>query len=293
MSNVSRIITASGYIPVTGGRVWYEVSGGGTGRPLLLLHGGPGFTHWSFEPLLALDSDRPVIVYDQLGSGESDRPDDPDLWTVARFVEELELVRSALDLSSVDILGHSWGTMLLASYLATQPAGVNSAIFSSPCLKAELWSVDQRRHIAQLPDEFREPLQSRERGEEVDDTVYERAVDAFYRRHLCRLDPWPEPVQRDFEAANLTVYETMWGPTEFEASGTLRDFDATPILRDLELPTLFTCGRYDEATPESTGYFAGCVRGSSLHVFENSGHMTYVEEPDEYLSVVRAFLDER
>ena len=96
-----------GYVNVTGGKIWYEVLGDGDGLPLITLHGGPGSTHFGFEPLQALAEDRPVVFYDQLGCGNSDRPEDPSLWRVERFVEELHILIDALGLEKFHILGHS------------------------------------------------------------------------------------------------------------------------------------------------------------------------------------------
>ena len=98
-----------GYVDVPGGKIWYEIVGGGNGLPLITLHGGPGSTHFGFEPLKALAEDRSVVFYDQLGCGNSDRPDDASLWKVERFVEELHILRDALGLDRCHILGHSWG----------------------------------------------------------------------------------------------------------------------------------------------------------------------------------------
>src|SRR5690606_37194829 len=110
-----------GFIPVTGGNVWYRISGNGPGLPLLVLHGGPGSKSSDRDPLRQLGTDRPIIHYDQLGCGKSDRPTDTALWTVERYVEELEQVIQALELEEFHLLGHSWGTMLAASYLFKKP----------------------------------------------------------------------------------------------------------------------------------------------------------------------------
>ena len=123
-----------GYINVEGGRVWYRVSGSGNETPLLLLHGGPGAPSYYLNPLDGISRDRPVIFYDQLGAGRSDRPTDTSLWTVDRYVRELGDVRAALGLDQVHILGHSWGTMLAVDYMLTQPEGVKSLILASPAI---------------------------------------------------------------------------------------------------------------------------------------------------------------
>ncbi len=285
-------------IDVPGGRIWAETLGrsevraGGGAVQLVLLHGGPGFSHYSFEPLLALASERPVVWYDQLGSGRSERPSDPSLWRVERFVEELDVLRGALGLDQVHILGHSWGTMLLAAYLATEPEGIVSAVFSSPCLDARRWTADQQLYLTALPQEQQRAIALHDAGQPHDRALYDAGVQEYNRRHLCRLDPWPDPVRRDIAAVNLEVYETMWGPTEFTATGTLREFDATPWLPSFDVPTLFTCGGFDEATPSSTAHFASLVPGARTHVFERSGHLSYVEEPEEYRRVIGSFLRE-
>jgi pimeloyl-ACP methyl ester carboxylesterase len=127
-----------GYVNVTGGKVWYEIVGSGDAIPLIVLHGGPGFTHDYLEPLGALCKERPVVFYDQLGAGKSDRPHDKSLWTVDHFVKELAQLRTALGLKRVHILGHSSGTVLLTDYALTQPQGVVSVIFSAPSTRAPL-----------------------------------------------------------------------------------------------------------------------------------------------------------
>ena len=148
--------TDEGRIKVTGGEVWYRRTGDGDRPPLLLLHGGPGASSLAGDLWLGdLPATRQVVLYDQLGSGRSDRPHDRSLWTVERFVAELGQVRNALGLDDVHVLGHSWGAMLLASYLATGPSGVRTATFSSPCLDAQQWARDQLGHLEALPQDVR------------------------------------------------------------------------------------------------------------------------------------------
>jgi proline iminopeptidase len=286
--------TQEGFIEVPGGRVWYVRMGedrqGAT--PLLVLHGGPGNTH---EPLkLALDvlaDDRPVIFYDQLGSGNSERPDDLSLWRTERFVEELVCVREVLGLNEVHLLGHSWGTMLAASYLTGgRHSGVRSVIFSSPCLSAERWKQDADLFLAQLPEEVQQTIARNEAEGTTQSEEYQEAMKEYYQRHVCRLEPYPEILTKSREKANKDIYMTMWGPSEFCPLGNLKTYDITPDLHKIHIPSLFICGRHDEAAPESTQYYSSLVPGSGFHVFENSAHVSYLEETDEYLRVVRGFL---
>ena len=279
-----------GRIPVTGGQVWYRAEGDGDGVPLLALHGGPGSDSGAFaDGPRYLGDDRRVVVYDQLGSLRSDQPDDVALWTVERFVEELGQVRAALGLDEVHLLGHSWGSMLAASYLATRPAGVRSVVFSSPCISARDWRGDQLAWAEQLPADVREVITRAEAEGTTDSAEYEEAMLVYYRRHVCRLDPWPPVVEQMFADMNTDVYGHMWGPSEFTVTGTLRDFDATPVLRELDLPVLFVCGEHDEAAPSTVRRHAALVPRARVEVVADASHMTMLEQPDAYWRIVRDF----
>ncbi|WP_422122442.1 proline iminopeptidase-family hydrolase [Planococcus sp. X10-3] len=280
-----------GFIEVTGGSVWYRVTGKGPGIPLLLLHGGPGMKSSDSDPLRQLGTDRPVIQYDQLGCGKSDRPTDTALWTVERYVEELEQVVEALGLKEFHLLGHSWGTILAASYLFKKPSGVRSVIFSGPALDANRWEQNQRDYLKDFPKDIQETIEQSEREGMTNTAEYNEAKKAFYKRHICRVDPWPKELADDLKAVNRQIYNYMWGASEFTVNGTLKGFDATDRLPEIEIPALFSCGRYDEATPEATEYYAGLVPDAEFHVFENSAHMPAIEEPEAYVEVVREWVN--
>lgn len=279
-----------GFVQVTGGKVWYRVVGTGQGAPLLLLHGGPGFSSHYLDPLRLLSDERPVVFYDQLGAGRSERPADVRLWRVERFVEELAQLRKALGLTRVHILGHSWGTQLAVDYLLTKPQGVRSVVLSSPALSIPRWIQDADRLRRTLPPEMQEVMARHEKAGTTDSEEYQGATMAYYRRYLCRLDPWPKEVEDSFAGFNPAVYGTMWGPSEFYATGNLKDYDRTARLRDIRVPVLFTAGRYDEATPETTRWYHELTPGSSFIVFESSAHMAMVEETDRYVDVIREFI---
>ncbi|MED4782527.1 proline iminopeptidase-family hydrolase [Brevibacillus choshinensis] len=283
-----------GYIEVTGGKVWYNLVGEGNKEktPLIVLHGGPGNTHDPLQSALhVLADERHVIFYDQLGSGNSDRPTDDSLWKTERFVEELMDIRKALDLDEVHILGHSWGTMLAATYLINRkPAGVKSVIFSSPCLSAERWKQDADQFLAQLPEDVQQTIARHEEQGTTDSKEYQDAMKEYYSRHVCRIDPLPAVMVESRPKGNKDIYMKMWGPSEFCPTGNLKTFDYTPKLHEINIPSLFVCGRYDEAAPESTQYYQSLVPDSEFHVFEKSSHVSYLEETEAYVEVVRAFL---
>lgn len=287
-------ITAAteGKIAVSGGKVWYRVVGREkAGVPVLMVHGGPGAPHDYLEPLAALADERPVIFYDQLGCGNSDRPDDTALWTTARFVEELAAVRAALGLEELHILGQSWGTMLAVEYmLAKKPRGVRSLVLTAPFLSAPLWIADQRAYLAAMPAEVRQVVAEAEAKGDYESPAYQEAVMAFYRKHLCLLDPWPEPMQRTFEKMGVPVYLSMFGPSEFTATGSLKDTDLVDRLGEITVPALFTCGSQDEATPATTRLYQRALPGAELAVFADASHQHHLEKLDEYLAAVRGFL---
>jgi proline iminopeptidase len=283
-----------GYIEVRGGRIWYRSVGQGRGGvPLLVLHGGPGIPHDYLEPLEPLGDERPVIFYDQLGCGNSDRPDDPDLWTIERFTDEIDLVRAFLRLDTVHILGQSWGSMLATDYMLTRkPTGVKSLIFSGPCLSVSLWQADQRAYLAQMDQSVREVIARKEAARDTDSPEYQEAVMRFYQRHVCRLDPWPECLNRTLEKFGRQVYETMWGPSEFSVSGPLAGYERAERLREIPAPVLFTCGRHDEATPDTTALYHRMQANpmSEFVVFEDASHVHHLEKTERYLAVARDFL---
>lgn len=284
-----------GFVEVTGGKVWYQIHDKNTNNaPVIVLHGGPGSSHWSLQGLSELSDVRPIILYDQLGCGKSDRPTDHSLWNLDRFIEELHQLKEALGLEQFHLLGHSWGTTLAVAYYLKHPEGIQSIIFSSPCLSAPLWAEDQKRNLTKLPIEVQTIIKESEANETTDSDAYKEATKVFNDNFVCRMSEEEKPafLKEGAQYRNSEVYNIMWGASEFHVAGNLKDFDCTSDLKHVSIPTLYTCGRYDEATPESTEYFSSLTPGSKFHVFEKSAHMPYIEETNEYLRVMRNFLAE-
>jgi proline iminopeptidase len=279
-----------GYVNVTGGRVWYQVVGAGNATPLLVLHGGPGFPHDYLEPLAALCHERPVVFYDQLGCGKADRPKDKSLWRVDRFVDELAKVRATLGLRRVHILGHSWGTMLLTDYMLTKPDGVQSVVFSDPAISMPQFAKDAARYRKALPPEVLTTLTRHEQMGSTACPEYQGAVLEYYRRHVCRLNPYPDALELTMAGVGEDVYNTMNGPNEFYVVGNLKDYDRTARLHEIQQPALFICGRFDETSPEATEIYHKQMPGSEMIVFEKSAHLPVLEETDGYVAAVREFV---
>jgi proline iminopeptidase len=256
----------------------------------LLLHGGPGAPSYYLKPLAALADERPVIFYDQLGAGHSDQVSDTTLWKTERFVQEIEALRKALNLTEIHLLGHSWGTILGAEYLFTRPSGVRSVIFASPALSMNRWvqDTDSLRHL--LPDSVQAVIDQHEAAGTFEDPAYQEATMLFYQQFLARKQPWSADIDSTFSQMNPSLYGYMNGPSEFTITGTLKEYDATPRLGELALPTLFTTGEFDEATPATVRYYHSLVPGSQLAIIEDSGHLTMHDAPERNVAVVRDFL---
>jgi len=282
--------TKEGKIKIDGYQVWYRRVGNG-GIPLLTLHGGPGAGHDYLEPLEGLATDRSVIFYDQLGCGKSDQPDDRSLWRIERFVAEVNTVRQALGLEQIHLLGQSWGGWLAIEYMLSHPQGVVSLILASTSASLPQFVAETTRLKAELPLEIYQTLQRYEAMGDYHHPDYEAAVLEFYKRHVCRLDPWPEPLLRT--VANLNgnaVYETMNGPNEFIVIGNLKNWDRTDRLSEITVPTLITVGHYDELTPTCAETLHRGIPNSRTVIFEESAHLAHLEEADRYLQVVADFI---
>lgn len=286
-----------GFVSFHGYNVWYRTVGDRDepGKlPLICLHGGPGAPHDYLEPLEAMAvTGRRVILYDQLGCGNSDQPHNPSMWTVDLFVEEIDVVRRALGLERVHILGHSWGGMLAMEYALTQPSGLASLVVADSPASMSQWVSEANRLRAELPPEVQQTLLEHEAAGTVDSPEYQEATMVFYRRHLCRLDPFPECVNRTFEklGQNPEVYHTMNGPSEFHIIGALKEWNIVSRLAEIRVPTLVIGGRYDEATPAITETVHRGIPGSEWVIFENSSHLPHVEESERYLQVLGEFLN--
>jgi proline-specific peptidase len=291
------IPTKEGFVPFRGYNTWYRIVGDQEvpGKlPLLCLHGGPGAGHDYIEPIGAMaDTGRRVIFYDQLGCGNSDHPHNPSMWTVELFVEEVDVIRKALGLQQVHILGQSWGGMLGMEYALTGPSGLASLTVANSPASMPMWVSEANRLRNELPPEVQQTLLKHEAAGTTDSPEYIEAELVFYNRHVCRLETWPECVNRTFEKLekNPEVYHTMNGPSEFHVIGTLKDWDIVDQLGEIDVPTLVIGGRYDEATPYITETIHRGIPGSEWVVFEDSSHMPHVEEPELYMQVLDGFLN--
>ncbi len=283
-------LPGQGFIDVPGGPVWYRVAGNGPGIPLLVLHGGPGGTSCGYALLEPLGDTRPVVRYDQLGTGRSGRPEDPSLWDVENFVEELDVIRKELGLEKMHLLGHSWGGSLAAAYvLAKGTQGIASVTLSSPLLSTPLWIADANYLRQQLPEDVQQVLTEHERAGTTESKEYREATQVFYRRHIYAGERPEQSVTCAGAPWSKVIYEHMWGPTEFYATGNLLDFDVTGRLHEIDVPVLFITGEFDEARPETVGKFQKLIPGSRFEIIQDAGHGTLSKKPDQYRQILRDF----
>lgn len=280
-----------GRIDVPGGRVWYR-SLGENGTPLLCLHGGPGFPHDYLEALAQIAGERRVIFYDQLGCGNSDRPSDTSLWTVDRFVAELVAVRAALGLERVHLLGNSWGGMLALQYTLDRQPALDSLVLVGAPASMPRWSRDCAELLEEEPAEVRETIRRHEASGFTGCPEYQAATLGFYRKHVCRLRPWPVGLERAYAAAGYEVYHTMIGPSEFTVTGSLKEWDVTERLGEIGVPTLLIGGRHDECRPGHLEDMRRRIPGSRMVTVEDASHLCFAEQWDAFHAELTGFLAE-
>jgi proline-specific peptidase len=281
-----------------GHEVYYRLFGSGD-ETLVGLHGGPGADHRYLTRLGELAGDGlQVLLYDQLGSGRSDVPDDPSLWTVPRFVEELEVVRKELGLGRVHVLGQSWGGMLALQYALDHPEGVRSLVLSNTASSvAECFRGMTQLRLDLGADLFTQMVMHEGSGD-VESDAYKAMVTQLYVRHLRRSTPFEvERSIREFEEVMAPLmdvgpaYFAMWGPHEFLLTGSLADWDVTDRLGEITAPTLILCGWYDEVDLRCHRILADGIADNEFLIFGNSSHVTILEkEGDAYLGVVKDFV---
>ena len=281
-----------GFIPVPGGPVWYKVTGTGDGLPLLVLHGGPGGTSCGYTLLDKLGDQRPIIRYDQLGSGRSGRPDDVSLWTTERFVEELHVLRQALELEQFHLLGHSWGGALAAAYVIEKGTdGIASVILSSPLLSTPQWIEDANYPRSLMPADIQATLTTHEEAGTIDSDEYQAASAEFYARHVSYGEAQEQRTGCEGAPNNSFIYNFMWGPTEFRATGNLVDFDVTNRLQEIDVPVLFMTGEFDEARPTTVAGFQQKIPGAQMIIIKDVAHASLSRAPETYRQALEKFLD--
>jgi len=285
------IEVTTGCVHSAAGRLWWKRLDPSTGAvPIVLLHGGPGMPSYYLEPFEALADERPVIFYDQLGCGRSDLTPDPSCYTLASFVADLHTLTDALGLRTFHLLGHSWGGMLALAYTASSPERVASLVLSSPLVDVAAWCEDAADLVQRLPESVRRGIEDSGSEPGIPSPAYRAAEAEFYRRHFCRLDPWPETLQRTMAELGTESYETMWGPNEFTLAGNLRGQNLSSVVEGLTVPNLWLCGSEDEARPTTVRRFSELNPLGRYGEFPGGTHCGHLEQSADYIAAVRRFL---
>ena len=274
-----------GVVPFGKWQTWYRIVGDlASATPLICLHGGPGSSHHYFGRLEALAArGRPVVVYDQVGCGGSSRPPVDEL-DVDAFVEELANLRARLAIEEAFVLGTSWGGMLAIEYALTQPGGLRGLVLNSTLVDARTWADEAARLRDELPEGYATAL----RTLDVDDPAYKEAEGISNARHFCRLTDAPE-MDRLYEARNIEVYRSMWGPNEWTMTGKLAGWDVRHRAHEITVPVLLTAGRYDMCTPAVFKQLLEAFPTARSAIFENSSHTPYLEEADAFVETAESF----
>ena len=287
-------------VPVEGGRVWVSVNGDlkAARAPVVFIHGGPGGTHAGFGGLTALADQRAVILYDQLDSGLSEHPGDPANWRVARFVGELEAIRKALRVERWHVVGWSWGSAIALEYAAIHPDHVSSTVLGGTFISTPHWILGTNLLIRDLAPEVQRDILACQGDVRPPAITCKAAEKAFSAAYAGRPDaPPPSPEARAYfervrgKRLNEKLYNSMWGPSEFSARGSLVGYDATPLLAKIDgKRALFMIGQYDEARLETVRDFVRLTSGAELAVIPGGSHAALWERPVETEGLLRGWL---
>lgn len=281
-------------VPVVGGKykVWTKKVGSGPVK-VLLLHGGPGFSH---EYLEAMESFLPqagieMYYYDQLGCGNSDQPDDPSLWTLPRYLEELEEVRVGLGLDNFVLYGHSWGGVLGIEYALTHQRHLRGLVISNMTagMQSLLKHLDTIKQ--QLPPASLAKLLELEAKEAFDSPEYQQIMmEDLYPKVICRTTPWPEPVERAFRHVNAKIYNQMQGKSEFLMTGNLKDWERWDSLHQIKVKTLAIGAQYDEMNPDDIRKMASLMPRGRAVICEQGSHLCMWDAQAFYFEQLLKFL---
>lgn len=281
----SRRVKVDGYDVVT-----YSY---GTGDEVVfLLNGGPGLPcNYLRDPHLSLvDEGYRVVTYDQLGCGASDRPEDSSLWTIDRYVEEVDTVREALSIQQCHLIGHSWGGWLGIEYALSYPQPLESFVIANSCGDMPHLISELSRLREALGSETVKMMLRHEAEGTLDHPEYQAAITILNYRHVCRLDKWPDSVLASLDDWSMGPYGTMQGPNEFCYTGNLKDWDRIDALREMAMPCLIVVGMHDELTPACALRMHNALPNSEIAVFKNSSHMPMYEESEAYFATIKTFL---
>ncbi len=277
-----------------GGKVYTRTIGSGT--PILLLHGGPGGTSdcfTIFEKYLDLNKYQ-IIYYNQLGSKLSDKVTDEKLFTLERYVDEVEQVRKALNLDKFILLGHSWGGMLVIEYSLKYEndghliAGIISNMNSSIEISVNYSNTLKQQLLSKEDFEF---VMAQEEKQQYDSPRYNKLMqETLYANCFCRLSETPDFL-KDPEALTPNVYNYFQGDNEFVVTGAMLGWDRTNDLKNIKTKTLVMGAKYDTMNPEQKAEMANLLPNGELYICPNGAHFCFWDDADNYFAALNHFLN--
>jgi proline iminopeptidase len=278
--------------------VWTKRIGNNPTIKLLLLNGGPGATHEYFE---CMESFLPaegieLIYYDQLGCGNSEDPKDTSMWDLPRYVEEVEQVRKALNLTNENfyLLGHSWGGILAMEYALKYQQNLKGLIISNMMASAPDYGKYADEVLAkQMDPKVLDTIRAIEAAKDFSNPKYmELLYPNFYMEHILRmpLEAWPEPVNRSFAKMNQSLYVSMQGPSEFGISGKLEKWDVKASLKNITVPTLVVGAKHDTMDPSHMEWISKEVKKGSYLFCPNGSHMSLYDDQEIFMNGLISFL---
>lgn len=275
--------------------VWTKKVGEHPTVKVLLLHGGPAMTTEymeSFGDYLPKEGYE-MYYYHQLGSHLSDQPDNDDLWELDRFVEEVEQVRQALGLTKDNcyLIGNSWGGMLGMQYALKYQDNIKALVVSNMQGSFPEYAAYNATLRSQMRPSLIDSLKAYEDKEDYGNPDYlNLVVEEYYRKHICRMDPFPDGFQRAMDHVNGHIYALMQGPSEFVPGGRLAKWDIMDELEQITIPTLMIGAKYDTMDPKAMEKMAGLVQnGRYLHCPEGS-HLAMWDDQEHFFPGVLTFI---
>ena len=274
------------------GQTYYTKKGRSGKTPVVWLHGGPGGMHKSDSEVFQLAEHRPVYCYTQIGGGKSTKTDKKH-WTIATFVEELNILVDAWGLDEFHLMGGSWGTTLaLEYYLRKKGKGIQSLVFQSPLFNARDWKMDGRKLIKAMPKQSQHIINTCHKIGATDAKVYKDAMFEFYLKHVLRNKTKLKEMFARKNPNGNKVYEYMWGPSEFEPTGTLKTYSCLAELGKISVPTMIICGEFDEAMPQTGIKYANEIPGCAFAEIKGASHAIWAEKPNKIKTTINTFLTE-
>jgi proline-specific peptidase len=288
----NELIDRQGRFVFLGGQTWFRSVGDPrAGVPLVVLHGGPGFPSFYLENLVDLARpDRAVIFYDQISCGRSTGTSEPKDWNFQTFIDQFAALLDHLELNQVDVLGHSWGGFLLLELALRRPELVRRMVLASTSPSAQMFIDTAEVSLETMPASDVEVVRSSNASGDYDSADYKRVESEFLRLFCNGMDELPELAKESNRQFNVSIYQYLWGPSEFRCTGTLGDWDVSERLTEITHPVLITSGAKDEAGPAIQRFMLDNLPNARWECFENSAHYSHWTDHDDFVNVVDAFL---